>query len=220
MCRIRFVVVALTVGLALPAVAAAQDPPLEDVFNVNYFDNANTDLPDATVRITNTGATFADVPLEGALCAMIYVFRPDQQLAACCGCKLTHNALLKLSVNNNLTNNPLTADPLTSGTFKIISALPTDPTLHPAPSGSSPQCNPGVGYVPAPELKAWSTHWNDGSPFLGPLITETAFEEAQLSATELGFNQLFCELIESSLIPPGFGSGRGTCTCPEEGNGT
>src|SRR5437667_6664567 len=108
MTRARLVQVAFAVlaaALACPEIARAQDAAPLDVYQLNYFDNANSWFPDAFVRISNPGTTFLGTvaPVNGDICAMIYVFRPDQQLTECCGCKLTPNALLKLSVDKNLT---------------------------------------------------------------------------------------------------------------------
>jgi hypothetical protein len=145
---------------------------------------------------------------------MIYVFRPDQQLAECCGCKLTHNAYLKLSVNNDLTANPLTNEPLTRGAIKIVSTLPT---LTRGPAGSSPECNPAdLEYVPTPAVRAWATHPQETGGWPAFAITETPFSDATLSDTERQILQLNCEFIVGSLIPPGLGSGKGLCKCPPE----
>ena len=77
--------------LAFCATALAQD-----VFQVNYFRNANTrGAPDATVSIDNPG------PSGGSLCSMIYVFLPDQQMSECCGCLNSPDDLFTLSVNNS-----------------------------------------------------------------------------------------------------------------------
>src|SRR5574342_106037 len=65
---------------AIPSAALAQS----NVFSVNYYANANTGGPDATVRITNPGTAGAPSP-SGDLCALIYVFSADQQMAECCG---------------------------------------------------------------------------------------------------------------------------------------
>src|SRR5437879_2404372 len=94
--------VILAAALALPSVARAQD------VGINYFDNANNSLfNDGTVRITTPRLRAPATTLGHGVsqCALIYVIKPDQELAACCGCKLTPNQLLKLSVNNNLTAN-------------------------------------------------------------------------------------------------------------------
>ena len=208
MFRVRLMAfVVLTLTLALAGVARAQ--PVPDVYKIDYFDNAGS-FPDATVRITNPGTTFDASGLNGDLCAMIYVYRPDQQLAECCGCKVTPNGLLKLSVNNNLTNNPLTADPLRAGVIKIVSALPTK---EQGPPGSSGQCDPGANSVPVatPALRAWATHVQDSGS-----LTETAFQDATLSPQEQVLNMVLkCLLIEGQIIP-GLGSGHGLCSCTEE----
>jgi hypothetical protein len=82
--------VALAVVL-LGAVSFAQD-----VYSVNYYSNAiTTGVPDGTVRIDNPGETY------GTLCAMVYVFAPDQQMAECCGCAESHNDLNTLSAAVN-----------------------------------------------------------------------------------------------------------------------
>src|SRR6202035_1605512 len=99
-----------------------------------YYSNAESEVPcstvspndgiaDATVRITNVGTQIGSkTDPSGDLCAMIYVLTPDQQLAECCGCSLTPDALLTLSVDENLTSNPLTPVRPTTGDIKIISS--------------------------------------------------------------------------------------------------
>jgi len=190
-------------ALSMPAIARAQT---QDFFQLNYFDNANNPwAPDQFVRITSPGTSAAD------LCAMIYVFRPDQQLAECCGCKVTPNALLKLSVNRNLTSNPLTSDPFTAGVVKIISSLQT---ATPGPVGSSKTCNPAAPVVTA-ALRAWGTHLDDSGA-----ITETEFLNATLSGAELSRTAIPCGVITGALLPPGLGSGSGVCDCTNLLTGT
>jgi hypothetical protein len=75
-----------------------------DTFKVGYYSNAG-ETPDGTVRITNVGTNIT-TPGSGNLCALIYVFEPDQQMAECCGCLITPDGLLTLSINANLTDNP------------------------------------------------------------------------------------------------------------------
>ncbi|MGA2047993.1 MAG: hypothetical protein ABSG96_09875, partial [Terracidiphilus sp.] len=113
----------------------------QDVYKVNYFANNITAAPDATVRIDNPGLTY------GNLCAMIYVFAADQQLAECCGCVETHNGLRTLSVKHDLTSNTLTREPLPNGVIKIVSAAVND-----AP------CDPTANVKPTANLRAWVTH--------------------------------------------------------------
>ncbi|MBV8674890.1 MAG: hypothetical protein JOZ33_15790, partial [Acidobacteriaceae bacterium] len=79
----------VVVGLVVTGAGVAS---AQDVYKVNYFDTnvVSPVIPDATVRIDNPGLTY------GNLCAMIYVFAADQQLAECCGCVETHNGLRRL----------------------------------------------------------------------------------------------------------------------------
>jgi hypothetical protein len=171
-----------------------------DTFKVNYFSNARTQgAPDATVRITNPGTAGAPSP-AGDLCAMIYVFRPSQEMSECCGCKVTPNGLLTLSVNIHLNDNPL-IDPR-HGVIKIVSSVPTATA---GPKGSSTDCDP-TNAVPTPALRAWATHIQGPTPFS---ITETPFEDATLSAGEFATLKAECLFIVKFL-----GSGRGLCHCP------
>jgi hypothetical protein len=210
----------LVAALALPGVALAQVTfPVSDVFWLDYFDNAGGS-PDASVRITNPGTTFDPTTQSGDLCAMIYVYRPDQELSECCGCRVTPNGLLKLSVNKNLTTNPANGKTLTSGVIKIISALPTTNTTP--PPGSSAGCDPGglikgsiQNLVPTPALRAWATHLEDTGT-----LSESAFQAASLSSSELALNQLSCIFIEGGSIIPGIGSGTGLCNCTNEASGS
>jgi hypothetical protein len=218
MLRIKLMVfVGLAAALALPQVARAQATPLSDVFWLDYFDNAGG-TPDASVRITNPGTTFTTTTSpSGDLCALIYVYRPDQELSECCGCKITPNGLLKLSVNNNLTSNPANGKTLTSGVIKIISALPSTNSTT-TPTGSDAGCDAGgsslVALTPTPALRAWATHLEDNGT-----LSESPFQAASLSVTELELNQLGCIFIEGKSIIPGIGSGAGLCSCTNEASG-
>lgn len=182
-------IAAALVGLAASLSAQAIAP---DTFKVNYYSNANTGgAPDGTVRITNVGTedcTACDP--SGNLCAMIYVFSPDQQLAECCGCLVTPDGLRTLSVNVELTSNPLTSVTLTTGDIKIISSIPT-----------STGCNP-TKPSPASGIRAWATHLQNDSS-----LTETEFSNSTLSAQELSRLKSECSAV--ILV----GSGRGICSC-------
>lgn len=182
-------------ALALPCVVRAQT----DVFAVNYY--ANTDAPgvDATVRITNPGTNGAPSP-AGDLCALIYVFSPDQQLAECCGCLVTPNGLRTLSVKSDLTDNPLTPVRLHTGALKIVSSTST----------AASKCDAAAA-TPTPELIAWATHVQ--LPGEGATaVTETPFEKATLSSQELGVLTEKCGDIQDN------GSGHGVCSCGSEDN--
>jgi len=189
----------LTLALVLPGlvVAGAGVSWAQDVYKINYFDNNSpvATVPDAKVRIDNPGLTY------GNLCAMIYVFAADQQLAECCGCVETHNGLRKLSVRTDLTKNPLTGVPLPSGVIKVISA-----------AVNNSLCDPTSNVKPTANLRVWVTHIQDASPlgtFGGAVYptTETESSDSTLGATELANLQAQCAFINI------LGSGAGICSC-------
>jgi hypothetical protein len=175
-----------TLGLAGSVTAFGQTTPAADTYKVNYFSNANDGYPTADVYIDNPGTS------GGNLCAMIYVFAPDQQMAECCGCNTTPDGLLTLSVDGNLTSDPLTPVTLHSGVIKIVS------------STGAPTCDPRK-LTPTPALRAWGTHIQTGG-----VVTETEFLDATLSSWEVNHLQNLCKSIVAN------GSGYGVCNC---GNG-
>jgi len=178
---------ALTVGLSWAATPAAGDPA--QPLSVTYFSNANiADVPDETVQLTNPGTNGG-----GNICAEIYVFYPDEEMAECCGCSLTPDDLLTLSVNYNLTSNPLIGVTPTSGVIKVVSAT------------TATSCNP-TKVTPVNELLGWGTHAISLSTG-GGFIAETPFQQSALSATELSNLERQCSDI---LLE---GSGSGVCSC-------
>jgi len=168
------------------SVASAQT---KDAYKLNYFSNNVAGAPDATVRIDNPGLTY------GNLCAMIYVFAADQQMAECCGCIETHNGLRTLSVGSNLTSNTLTGVTLQTGVIKIVSAA----------VNNSP-CDPSANVVAKTNLRAWGTHIQNPVGEAYP-ITETEYTDSPLGATELSNLQAQCAFIHV------LGSGFGICSC-------
>jgi hypothetical protein len=117
------------------------------------------------------------------------VFEPDQQLAECCGCEITPDGLLTLSINANLTSNPLTPVTLSTGAIKVVS------------SSGSPTCNPAKP-TPVTGIRAWGTHIQAGG-----VVTETEFTDSTLSAGEVALLKSKCGSILNN------GSGFGVCTC-------
>lgn len=167
----------------------------QDVYKVNYFSNNTVPgAPDATVRIDNPGLTYGNV------CAMIYVFAADQQMAECCGCAQSHNNLTTYSVERNLASPAftLTGQFTPSGVIKIVSA--PDPGV----------CDPTSAYKPTGNLRAWATHIQNQVGAAFP-ITETEFSNSALGATELANLQAQCSFINI------LGSGFGICRCGTEG---
>jgi hypothetical protein len=175
-----------------PAAAAAT---AGTTYSVNYFTNANTaGFPDGTVELidpnSNGGSTVGQEP---NICANIYVFYPDEEMAACCSCMLTPDGLNQLSVNNDLTSNPLTQTVLVAGAIKIVSS--------PATAGCQ-----ATAVSPTPAVLAWGTHIL--APSTGGFwITESSFSAATLSTNELGSLQSGCKAIHLE------GSGHGICSC-------
>jgi hypothetical protein len=168
----------------------------QDVYKVNYFSNNTVaGAPDATVRIDNPGLTY------GNLCAMIYVFAADQQMAECCGCMQSHNNLTTYSVSHNLASpfQTLTGEFTPSGVIKIVSASPTGGV-----------CDPTTGVTPKSNLRAWATHVQNKVGTAFP-ITETEFSDSTLGATELANLQAQCAFINI------LGSGFGICSCSTGG---
>ncbi len=184
--------------LALPVVIfgltalAAGVASAQDVYKVNYFSNNTVaGAPDATVRIDNPGLTY------GNLCAMIYVFAADQQMAECCGCMQSHNNLTTYSVEANLASpaKTLTGEYTPSGVIKIVSAAPVGGV-----------CDPTTGVTPKANLRAWATHIQNKVGTAFP-ITETEFSDSTLGATELANLQAQCAFVNI------LGSGFGICSC-------
>ncbi len=196
-------------------------PPCTDAYTVDYFANAHTTgAPDGIVRVINPGTTSAPNPTSptytegGHLCALIYVFDNTQEMAECCGCFVSANALLTLSVNANLTGNPLLgnippncgppplfAHPcLTTGVIKIVAShdpgFPTNP------------CNPTT-MTPTRTLRAWATH------IQGPNTTGAKFPttEGESQAATLGQGEA-ADLAEDCAVIGTEGFGQGICTCP------
>ena len=166
-----------------------EDPATGGSFGFSYFDQANVPGIDATFRVSNPGATGQDV------CAMVYVFAADQQMSECCGCRVTPNGLLTLSLNNNLNSNPLTRRTPTSGTVQIVAADP----------GSNPTCDP-TSVTPAGALTVWATHIQNIAPD-SSTDSGGGGSASNLSPVSLQTDCLFVNSL---------GSGQGTCSCTPE----
>lgn len=194
--------------LAGLVIAGAHVASAQDVYKVNYYDQAYETVLSkfATVRIDNPGQTY------GNLCAMIYVFTSDQQMEECCGCIISHDGLRTLNIKQNLKSNPLTGSPTPAtlgirqtGVIKVISS-----TVN----GGGSACDPSSGVSPKANLRVWVTH-SQGNFFSNvgtntvqiPIITETESSDSPLSAAELSSLQAQCSFINI------LGSGHGICTC-------
>lgn len=166
-----------------------------DHFRVGFFSNVIFN-PAHVINITNTGAQNT---LGGALtnlCVNVYVFAPDEQMLACCACNVTPNALVSLSVRDDLIITTLTPAVPNSIVVKLLASY-----------GAA--CNAAT-VTPsryAAGLAAWGTTLH-AVPAPGGAqyrATETPLKPAALSPAELSRITAFCGFIQMN------GSGYGIC---------
>src|SRR5450432_2932823 len=209
-CRILPV---LAIALVIAMVSGAAFA--QEGMTTNYYANNTTSgAPQGTLRITNHGAAQTVVgaqivngaqPVDpGDLCAMIYVFDAQQELTACCGCRVTPNGLQTINVRTQHVVDTLTRVTPNTGVIQIISGAPT---------GSNPiknhnndaACDPTTVTL-SDELEAGVTHVQNKVGTAFP-ITETQSDEEELSSDEFGNLQGDC----AGAIK--LGSGYGRCDC-------
>src|SRR3954463_1259349 len=116
------VLAAVLIMAALPSMAQVPS----SAYMVDYFSNnpGPGGAADQQVRLVNVGVY--GTPLTspvGDVCSNVYVFDANQEMVACCSCRVTPNGLLTLSVANGLTNNPVTSVVPVNGAIKIISTI-------------------------------------------------------------------------------------------------
>lgn len=163
---------------------------VQPLLSVAYFDA--TSGIDSTIRITNPAVTGQD------LCTMIYVFDQAQQMSECCGCMVSQDGLLTLSLEKSLLGNPLIGIPSKSGTILLVTADPS----------ANPNCNASA-ITPQGAAVAWSTHLfqpQSGQASFTP-GTEDTFSTMPLNMTLSSALQAQCSFIQQ------LGSGQGVCGC-------
>jgi hypothetical protein len=162
--------------LAVPAIGFAQtcggsgNPPCSGTFLNGYYDTAERSSDNGTGTGDNILRLNNPTRGNGTLCAMIYVFDDDEEMGECCGCPLSPDKLLALSVKGDLTSNWAVFGPEgldnDSGVIDIISATPDHTTGEP-PCSSAQGCNGGCDptnspaaatIVPTPHLKGYILH--------------------------------------------------------------
>lgn len=194
----------LLVGLLLLMSTAAL---AQGTYFVDYYSNNAGPVVgplDQTIKIINVGTTGTPLTTpRGDVCANIYVFDNNQEMIACCACRLTPNELATASVGNQLTNNPLTSVVPPAGVVKIVNGTP--------PAGG---CDPAaftVGTTPAPSIVGYATHLQvtGGATY----VTETKIPNVGLINLqgELDFLAQACGFVRY------LGSGKGTCSCSVPG---
>jgi hypothetical protein len=189
----------------------------QHAFKFTYFSNGRQAL-DGHVRIVNGGSNATSSGTNGDLCANVYVFF-QEKMSECCGCLVTSDGGLQLSINKDLTNNPKTGAPLTKGVIKMISTVPKlvhgvevcDPTFvfDPTNASACPGSGPGTNapQCATPELGAWATHVQAQLPNQSFPESEAEFWPATLSTAEVDALNNEC-----GAIGPG-PSGKGVCSC-------
>ena len=184
---------ALNVGSAnvqatYQAVVGTAAVTVQPQLNIAYF-HLPHEGPDTTMRISNPGLSGTD------LCAMIYVFDQKQQLVECCGCPVSLDGLLTLSLRKDLTANPLTGVKSTDGVVHVIAA----------DQAGNPKCD-ASSITPSGILASWST--NLGSIGHGRYtVLEDSSASSPLSDQQLSASEAQCSFAKT------LGSGQGTCSC-------
>ncbi len=159
------------------------------VLSNSYFDKTNASGIDANVRVGQSGGTSSNI------CALVYVFSADQEMSECCGCKITPNGLLTLSLNNDLTSNPLTGKSLIRGTIEVVASDIT----------ANPTCN-AASLTAKGELTVWTTHVQ--AVTVGELPPVAAASPSAAPSNDVFVpSQNLCQAIQE------LGSGQGICTC-------
>jgi hypothetical protein len=145
------------------------------------------------------------------------VFDTSQAMQACCGCPVTADGLLTLSISGSLALNPAASGQiLNDGSIRIIPTLPNAKPPQPpqttytyigCDTATSVCCDPtavSTDYqlIPGSKLVAWAQHVQTTQ------TTETAFEAAPADPSDYGGLPTACDGIVKA------GSGAGVCTCP------
>jgi hypothetical protein len=195
--------IALAALMAIAAFAQVDVP-----FQVGY--SAHATSPTATLTITNSGASGADLQsgtdatITGALCANVFAFSPDEQLVSCCSCPVTPNGLIQMSIRNDILANTLTPQIPDSIVIKLIATLPKSGTCKNSAAAV-------ISGTQANGLLAWESTVHALS-LTGvaavPVVTENKLAPATLSSGELNRLGQLCNFILAN------GSGFGQCrTC-------
>lgn len=116
-------------------------------------------------------------------------------MSECCGCLVSQDGLLTLSLRKNLLSNPLTGVPSTAGTVVVI----------PAAQASSGGCN-ASSLTPAGSLIAWSTRL-PASPSAQSSTVDETFSNSPLDPNSAAAIQAQCSFVQK------LGSGQGLCGC-------
>lgn len=197
--RTNFIAVTALLALALVPAAVASDSP----FQVSYA--ANLVLGDSVINITNTGANGDNLFGPGAgttgnICVNVYVLSPDEQLIACCSCLASPNALLSLSVQQDLLINTLTPVHPESVVIKLLSTVPGTGGIDTSCTNSA--ATQGGTRVLATGMAAWGTTIRRGASG-GIAVSEAPFTSVTVSSDELESLTNRCAFIIGNASPIG-----------------
>ena len=147
-----------------------------------FFDTTCASETNAEVRIDYPQ------PIAGSTnaCALIYIYDDQEHLQECCGCPVSVNGLLTISLDE-LTDNPVDHNTLTRGLIHIL------PSPGPTCDPTSATVDPTTGLA----LRAW--------------LSEEQFATAPVLQTPLGPTSAWesdCKARRSKT--------RGTCDCVED----
>ena len=185
-------------AIAFTAAAFGQNPITADsAFQISYA--SNLVAGDSYVDLSNTGASSAVAfpTQDGNICVNVYTYDPSEELVSCCACKVTPNGLASLSVKQDLVSNTLT--PGVPGSI-VIKLLATSTLAGGTCNPASPTATNLVG-----GMRAWATSLHQNTSTGAFEITENAFANSVLSASELAKLTTYCGFIQAN------GSGFGIC---------
>ncbi len=206
-------------GPGFPATAALTVN--SDAYRLNYASNLN--LADGVINITNSGASAPATSLAnnsyGDICVNVYVYAPDQELAACCTCLVSPNSLHSYPVSfgpgNLLSGSPLGAAAALANIIQTNSVLikllatpargnPSSPNSLYCPNPADSRTGVPIAVTSqgaitglAPGLVAWGTRAYPTNTGVVN-ITETPFVPATLSAGELGKLTGECRALQTT----------------------
>jgi hypothetical protein len=200
-----------------PPGAGAAGIQNSSTYSVGYFDTGEGPDTNGSGGGDNVVKLINPTAANGDLCAMIYVFDDDEELGECCGCPLSPNKLLSLSVKTDLTSNwEGNANDFESGVIKIISAVPNN--INPLPpgfetcfegAGCNEGCDPTITYAQTAALDGSIVRASRSIDSAG--VTETnMFAEGAPDAAEL------TNLISTCAGFVKNSSGFGICDCGPE----
>jgi len=185
---------------------------------------ASLGAPNAIIRLINpVGSPTLVFEQNDEMCAMIYVFDDSQHMGECCGCPISPDGLLSLSVLDDLTTDWETPYPHAAGSVVNVVSAGADTAIAVSGRGNgsgcessvtkacNSGCDPTLPYAPASESLIGSVTTERQIGIAPPQLTEIPItEDAADDPINLHYMQSLCGSILAN------GSGSGVCSCPTE----